>query len=105
MKTFWIRATKALLSIGFSVFVGLGILAFSPFATAQSPDPLDWSDNVVPREDTAPAKSLRVDAELVLVPVMVTDAMNRPITGLDRQDFSLYQDDERQEIRYFSTED
>jgi Ca-activated chloride channel family protein len=101
MKTLWIPATKALVSIGFFVLECLGILASGPFATAQSP----WSDNAVPRADTAPAKSLRVDAELVLVPVMVTDAMNRPVTGLDKQDFSLYQDDVRQEIRYFSTED
>ena len=105
MKTFQVRATRALVTMCFSVLVCLARLAFAPFATAQSPDAHDWSDHAVFGADTAPEKSLRVDTELVLVPVMVTDAMNRPVTGLDKQDFALYQDDERQEIRYFATED
>ncbi len=51
----------------------------------------------------APALSLQVD--LVLVPVTVTDGMNRPVIGLRKNDFSVYEDDAGQSIRYFSAED
>jgi len=50
-------------------------------------------------------KPLRVDVDLVMVPVTVTDAMNHPVLGLGKQDFELYERDQLQQIRYFSTED
>jgi Ca-activated chloride channel family protein len=51
------------------------------------------------------AKPLRVDVNLVLVPVTVSDSMNHTVTTLKKEDFSLYEDNKRQEIRYFSTEE
>src|SRR3982074_153684 len=50
-------------------------------------------------------KPLRVNVNLVLVPVEVTDAMNHPITGLEKRNFVLFDNDEEQEIQYFYTED
>jgi Ca-activated chloride channel family protein len=50
-------------------------------------------------------KPLSVDVDLVLVPVSITDGMNRPVTGLEKQSFALYEDNVQQEIRFFSTED
>src|SRR5712692_2101221 len=50
-------------------------------------------------------KPLRVDVDLVLVPVTVTDPMNRPIMGLQKQNFTLYEGNEQQPIQYFSAED
>lgn len=50
-------------------------------------------------------KSLRVDVNLVTVPVTVTDAMSHTVTGLRKEDFALYEGDKKQEIRYFSEED
>jgi Ca-activated chloride channel family protein len=41
----------------------------------------------------------------VLVPVTVTDALNHPQTNLSREDFKIYESNQPQEIRYFSTED
>jgi Ca-activated chloride channel family protein len=49
--------------------------------------------------------SLRVSVDLVLVPVTVTDALNHPQTSLAREDFTLYEGDQVQQIQYFSTED
>jgi len=49
--------------------------------------------------------SLRVDVNLVTVPVTVTDAMSHAVTGLRKEDFALYEGDTKQEIRYFSEED
>jgi Ca-activated chloride channel family protein len=46
-------------------------------------------------------KPLRVDVDLVLVPVTVTDEMNHPVTSLQKQDFKLYEGEKPQEIRYF----
>lgn len=48
---------------------------------------------------------LSVQVDLVLVPVTVTDSMNRPVTGLSKENFAVYEDDRPQQIRYFSTED
>jgi Ca-activated chloride channel homolog len=39
------------------------------------------------------------------VPVTVTDQKNRLVTTLDKDDFTLYEGEEQQDIRYFSTED
>ena len=50
-------------------------------------------------------KPIRVDVDLVLVPVAVTDTMNRPVVTLTKQDFSLYEENKRQQIRYFANED
>lgn len=48
---------------------------------------------------------LRVSVDLVLVPVTVTDALNHPQTSLRREDFTIYEGNQPQPIRYFSTED
>ena len=50
-------------------------------------------------------KPLKVDVDMVLVPVTITDPMNRLVTGLDRDNFNLFEDKERQEIKSFSSED
>jgi len=49
--------------------------------------------------------TIRTHAELVLVPVTVTDAMNRVVVGLARGNFQLYEGKQSQEIKHFSTED
>jgi len=50
-------------------------------------------------------KPLRVDVNLVLVPVTITDPMNRLVTGLEKDNFQVFEDKEQQEIRNFSSED
>jgi Ca-activated chloride channel family protein len=50
-------------------------------------------------------KPLKVDVNLVLVPVTITDPMNRLVTGLDRDNFNLFEGKDRQEIKTFSSED
>jgi len=48
---------------------------------------------------------LRVDVNLVQVPMTVTDPMNRLVTGLEKENFTLYDNNIGQTIRYFSSED
>ena len=50
-------------------------------------------------------KPIRKDVDLVLVPVTITDPMNRLVTGLDRENFQLFEGKEAQDIKHFSSED
>jgi Ca-activated chloride channel family protein len=58
-------------------------------------------------EDAAMNKAgrMRVDVNLVLIPVTVTDGLNRLVTGLDKDNFYLFEDNVQQTIRTFSSED
>jgi len=50
-------------------------------------------------------KPMKVDVSLVLVPVTITDPMNRLVTGLDKENFEVFENKEQQEVRTFSSED
>jgi Ca-activated chloride channel family protein len=58
------------------------------------------SDTVRPHSPTIKSK-----VDLVLVPVTVTDPANRLVTGLDKENFEVYEGKDRQELRNFSSED
>ena len=49
--------------------------------------------------------SIRVESDLVLIPVNVTDAMNRPVLGLQKDNFLLFDESQEQQIRFLSNED
>jgi Ca-activated chloride channel homolog len=51
------------------------------------------------------AGNIRLDVKVVLIPVSVTDILDRPITGLRREDFHLYEDNVEQKIAYLSNEE
>jgi len=48
---------------------------------------------------------IRSNVDLVLVPVTITDDLNRPVLGLRAQNFELFENKHRQEIRNLSSED
>lgn len=50
-------------------------------------------------------KPLRVDVNLVLVPVTVTDQKNRPVTDLRKEHFKLFEGEKEQKIQDFFAED
>jgi VWFA-related protein len=52
-----------------------------------------------------PRSNIRVDSNLVLIPVTVTDPLNRFVTGLEKENFKLLEDKLPQEITQFSSED
>jgi Ca-activated chloride channel homolog len=52
-----------------------------------------------------PNERMRVDVNLVLVPVTVTDPLNRLVTGLEKQDFFIYENNALQTLKSFSSED
>ena len=49
--------------------------------------------------------NIRVDTTLVPIPVTVTDPQSRFVTGLEKEDFHLYEDKVEQKITQFSSED
>jgi len=68
--------------------------------------------NIVPRakpgEPAAaplPKANIRVDTNLVLIPVTVTDPLNRFVTGLDQDVFEVFEDKAKQKIVSFGSED
>jgi VWFA-related protein len=70
--------------------------------------------NITPRVKKAPGaptteeerrSNIRIDTTLVLVPVSVTDPMNRFVTGLEKEHFKVFEDKIEQDIRQFSSED
>jgi Ca-activated chloride channel family protein len=50
-------------------------------------------------------KTIRVDVDLVLVNVTVTDPYNRLVTGLEMENFRVFEDKTEQEVSHFSSED
>ncbi len=66
---------------------------------------------IQPREKPASAQdapvhaTIRVDTSLVLIPVTVNDPLSRPVTGLDRGNFRIYDDRAEQRITTFAMDD
>jgi Ca-activated chloride channel homolog len=48
---------------------------------------------------------IRSSVDLVLVPVTITDDLNRPVVGLNEHNFQLFENKHPQEIKNFSSED
>src|SRR5438445_239425 len=48
---------------------------------------------------------IRVDVDLVNLYVAVTDGAGRPLAGLGKENFRVWEDNAQQEIRHFSSED
>src|SRR5215212_10149118 len=56
-------------------------------------------------EAKGPRADIRVDTNVVLIPVTVTDPINRFVTGLEKENFKLFEDKKEQDISAFSSED
>ena len=57
------------------------------------------------RADAVPKSNIRVDSTLVLIPVTVTDPMNRFVTGLEKENFKIFEAGKEQDLTQFSSED
>ena len=111
-----------LLSVATAFFLCFALSAASPLAAQENP--LDQVKTPAPAALPKPAappdeanapgsvtgpKSrlprLKMEANLVLVPMTVTDPMNRLVTGLEAPNFQVYDNNINQTIKSFSTED
>jgi len=52
-----------------------------------------------------PGSFIRMNVDMVLVPVTVTDPLNRLVTGLEKEDFEIYENNGAQKIASFACED
>jgi Ca-activated chloride channel family protein len=59
----------------------------------------------VPAEESRPQATLRVDINLVLVPVSVCDPANHPVTGLEKEHFKIFDDKVEQTVTHFAMDD
>ena len=73
----------------------------SPRIQPDKPNP----DAIIDPSLKTHTKPIKVDVSLVLVPVTITDPMNRLVTGLDKENFQLFEGKDAQEIKHFSNED
>jgi len=58
-----------------------------------------------PKQEESRPANLRVDTTLILVPVSVNDPLNRPVSGLERENFRLLEDKVPQAITQFAMDD
>ena len=77
------------------------LFLFAAFAAMAQESPLSPSADSTPPHST----TLKVDVNLVLVPVTVTDGESRYVSGLEPGNFQLWEDNVEQEILHASTED
>jgi Ca-activated chloride channel family protein len=69
------------------------------------PKPLATADLVKEPGLSSHLPAIKATTELVLVPVTITDPMNRLVTGLDKENFAVFEGKNQQEIKSFSSED
>lgn len=79
-------------------------------AELPSSDRVRIEPRVKPPQDATEAQerreaSIRVETQLVLINVTVTDPMNRFVTGLEKEHFQVFEDKKPQEVIQFSSED
>jgi Ca-activated chloride channel homolog len=98
-----------LLGIVFILAALFGLsFAVGPVARAADDQPRVSITPAVPRRPNElqdRSDSFRLDLNLVLVPVLVTDLHQRPVRGLRKSDFRLFEDGAERGISQFSSED
>lgn len=100
-----IRANK------FFFLIGLGVVGLASAALlAQEPRP-QIEPRPKPPQPASEADSqrlvpnLRIDTNLVLIPVTVTTPLNQFVTGMEKENFRLTEDKVEQEVSYFASFD
>ena len=76
-----------------------------PPATPKDLKPAVVDGEVAARATSANGGAIRVNVDMVLVPVSVTDPMDRLVTGLEKENFQVFDNNQPQTIKSFGTED
>ncbi|MBZ5540424.1 MAG: VWA domain-containing protein [Acidobacteriia bacterium] len=90
-----------------SFWTSLLLLACLPLLSAQAQQdsaPGDLKKDT-PGIPLKPGRALKVEVDLALVNVTVTDPYSRLVTGLEAENFRVFEDNVEQEIVHFSSED
>jgi Ca-activated chloride channel family protein len=83
---------------------GIALWKSPALAVAQVPASDDVKHDT-PGQLIKPGQSVHIDVDLALVNVTVTDPHNRLVTGLEPDNFRVFENNVEQEIQYFSSED
>jgi Ca-activated chloride channel homolog len=81
------------------------LLSFPVFVAAQEVSPGPTSPPRAESQASRPDKILKTETELALVNVTVTDPLGRLVTGLDQENFRVFENGTEEEIVRFSSED
>lgn len=92
------------------------IAAFGAIAASQTSDEVHITPREQQQKPMAPpipnvptlavrSKPLRVDVDLVLVPVTVTDLTGKTVLNLQKEDFHLFEENQEIPVRYFFAQD
>lgn len=83
------------------------IAAFGRVAARGADDPAQVAIPSLPKRPAALKQraSLRLDVNLVLIPVLVTDIDQRPVRGLTKESFRLFEGESRQQITQFFSDE
>ena len=98
-------ATRILsITFMFLLLIALAVLIFPARGFPQSAVVNDVKHNT-PSQVIKPGQTVHIDVDLALVNVTVTDPYNRLVTGLEPDNFRIFENNVEQEIQYFSSED
>ena len=104
------RATHSFSAVWAKAALLFGFIAIAGLTNSQEVHVVPQTSSLLTKTpDLEPASSpghfFRIKVDLVLVPVTVTDHVGRSVTGLDAENFQIYEDKERQIVKHLSTED
>ncbi len=103
-KNLPIGTRGSLAPLVFSIGACLATFGVGTSASAQSPV-LSGRKHDTPEQQIRLGGSVHMDVDLALVNVSVTDAHDRPVTFLERDNFRIFEDNIEQEVVNFSSED
>ncbi len=93
------KTLTALATAAAALLLPVAFLAQTPQVSIESRQKSSKDDGPTQRPD------VRVDTNLVLIPVSVTDPLGRPVAGLEKQHFKIADNKESQTISTFSMDD
>ncbi len=96
------KAVRSQVCLRIVVFAGFALIVAK--ASAQSQGPVQPSKPATSTEKKS-GEGIKVDVNLALVNVTVTDPLNRLVTGLEKENFRVFEDGTEQEIVTLSSED
>ena len=104
------RTTSCLTALSLFLLIAVPTMAQDPdvedvHVAPRVDPPADKPDDISFDTVHTHAPMIKSKVDLVLVPVTVTDPMNRLVTGLDKENFEVFEGKDRQEVRHFSAED
>ncbi len=89
------------------LFAAAGLVIVCPAVLCYADDHAEITPRAKPGEAAAPLPraNIRIDTNVVLIPVTVTDPLNRFVTGLEQDSFRCTEDKTEQKIVSFGSED